>query len=430
MLLIGVTYMITSNLFLYIDPGTGSMLFSILLGLFTTLFFVMRSVVIKFKFMLTGKKIATDSKKYDFVIFCEGPQYINVFLPVLQAFEKKQITIHYLTSVKDDPAFAKNYTYVLPEYIGEGNTAITKLNMLIADVCLMTTPGLNVYQLKRSKGVKHYAHVLHAASDATMYRMFGIDYFDSILLSGDYQKKDLLKLEQIRGTQKKELVTVGCPYLDSLHQKFESAKQTNSTTKSNNFTVLVSPSWGENALLAKYGTKLLDPLVQAGFTVIIRPHPQSKKSEASMLEKLQKYYKNTENLEWDFERDNTISMAKSDTMISDFSGIIFDYIFLRDRPFLYVNSDINLDCYDAGDLLELEPPIQAWQFAVLPKIGKELQEKDFSKIGGIIKEMSDSSAFANARKEAKNTAWMHQGQSGQNIANYMIQKQKEFSKGE
>ncbi len=70
--------------------------------------------------------------------------------------------------------------------------------MLTADVCLMTTPGINVYQLKRSKGVKHYAHVLHAASDATMYRLFGIDYFDSILLSGDYQKKDIRLLEEIR----------------------------------------------------------------------------------------------------------------------------------------------------------------------------------------------------------------------------------------
>ncbi|OJF75652.1 MAG: CDP-glycerol--glycerophosphate glycerophosphotransferase [Treponema sp. CETP13] len=419
--------MITTNLLLYIDPGTGSMLFSILLGLFTTLFFVMRAVLIKFKFIVTGKKVTTDTKKYDFVVFCEGPQYINVFLPVLQAFEKKHITIHYFTSVKDDPAFAKNYNYVLPEYIGEGNAAITKLNMLIADICLMTTPGLNVYQLKRSKGVKHYAHVLHAASDATMYRMFGIDYFDSILLSGDYQKKDLLKLEQLRGTPKKEFVTVGCPCLDTLQQKFETAKQTDQPT---NFTVLVSPSWGPNALLAKYGTKLLDPLVQAGFTVIVRPHPQSKKSEAGMLEELQAHYKDTAGLEWDFERDNTIAMAKSDSMISDFSGIIFDYIFLRDKPFLYVNADINLDCYDAGDLLELEPPIQAWQFAVLPKIGKEIQEKDFPKIGDIIKEMSDSSAFANARKEAKNTAWMYQGQSGQNIADFMIQKQSEFSKGE
>jgi len=419
--------MINSTLFLYIDPGTGSMLFSILLGLFTTLFFVVRALAIKFKFMFTGKKVVTDTKKRKFVVFCEGAQYITVFLPVLEVFEKRQTKVYYLTSVKDDPAFAAKYNYVTPEYIGEGNVAITKLNMLIADVCLMTTPSLNVYQLKRSKGVKHYAHVLHMPNDATTYRMFGLDYFDSVLLSGDYQKKDLQKLEEIRNTPKKELITVGCPYLDTLQKKFDNFKNKQKADKSTNFTVLVSPSWGKEALLLKYGSKLLDPLVKTGFTIIVRPHPQSKKSETAMLEKLQARYKDTTTLQWDFERDNIGAMIKSDVMISDFSGIIFDYTFLCDKPFLYVNTDINLDCYDAGDLLELDPPIQPWQFAILPKIGRQVQEKDFAQIGTILKDMSDSKELAEERQQAKDTAWMYRGQSGDKVVEFMIRKQIELS---
>ncbi len=406
---------------LYIDPGTGSALFSIVLGLLTTVYFVGRALIIKFKFKLTGKKVDVSLDEQKYIVFCEGPQYLSVFLPVLEAFEKRKTELTYLTSVKDDPAFSANYEYIKTEYIGEGNTAIARLNFLKAAFCLMTTPGLNVYQLKRSKGVKHYSHVLHMASDATMYRMFGLDYFDSVLLSGDFQKKDIQLLEEMRNINQKELVTVGCPYLDVLKQRYESVK-VDCIKDKKDFTVLISPSWGQNALLTRYGTKLLDPLVKTGYQIIIRPHPQSKTSEKDMLDTLTETYKDCENVVWDFEKDNIYSIAKSDIMISDFSGIIFDYTFLHDKPFLYVHQDFDLRPYDADDLADNEPSIQPWQFEVLSTIGKKLDENDFENLETILKSMSDSEELAKARKMARETAWMHEGQAGEKIADYMIAK--------
>jgi len=40
------------------------------------------------------------------------------------------------------------------KYIGTGTKAYSYLRFLEADVCAMTTPGLDVLQIKRSKGVK------------------------------------------------------------------------------------------------------------------------------------------------------------------------------------------------------------------------------------------------------------------------------------
>lgn len=45
-----------NNFLLYIDPGTGSMLFSILIGAAATLFFVAKAAWIKLKILLSGKK--------------------------------------------------------------------------------------------------------------------------------------------------------------------------------------------------------------------------------------------------------------------------------------------------------------------------------------------------------------------------------------
>ena len=424
---------------LYIDPGTGSMLFSVLLGALTALYFVGRALTIKLKFVMTGKKASVQKQNAGIVLFCEGPQYINVFLPVLEAFEKRKINVIYYTSVEDDPAFKTGYTYVKSEYIGQGNTAIARLNFLQADICLMTTPGLDVYQLKRSKGVKHYSHVLHAPSDATMYRLFGLDYFDSVLLSGDYQKKDIRLLEADRNLKEKELVTVGCPYLDVLQQKFEAlknkeaverepqnAKQHTLQSEAPNCTVLVSPSWGKSALLSRYGEKLLDPLIKTGFHIVVRPHPQSKKSEPALLEALEKRYKETKNLEWNYESDNINALSRADIMISDFSGIIFDYVFLTGKTFLYVNEDIDIRPYDAGDLAEMEPPVEAWQFSVLPSIGKKLSEPDFENIGTVISGCVKNADYKTGQQKAKETAWMYRGQSGERIAEFLIQKQNEI----
>lgn len=411
-----------NNFLLYIDPGTGSMLFSILIGAAATLFFVAKAAWIKLKILLSGKKDGSgvvDASYKTYVIYNEGNQYWNVFKPVADEFEKRKIPLMYYTSSKTDPIFDQKYEFVTSEYIGEGNTAFAKLNMLSAGFVLMTTPGLQVYQLKRSKSVKHYSHVLHMPNDATTYRLFGLDYFDSVLLTGDYQKDDIRTLEKNRGINSKDLVTVGCSYLDVLSEKINSIP----AEENHVFTVLVSPSWGEVGVLKRFGERLLDPLAATGWKIIVRPHPQSKKSEADMLKRLEERYKDYANVEWDYNRDNIFSMKKADIMISDFSGIVFDYTFLCNKPVMYVNTDMDLRPYDAYDLNK-----QLWQFSVLEKIGIKLEEKDFANIKEVIQNASDSPELAEQRKIAKETAWMNIGKAGEKIADYMISTVEKQSK--
>ena len=396
---------------LYIDPGTGSALFSILIGAAATLYFVFRAVVLKLKTGFPSTRASLNSgytRKY--VIYNEGKQYFDLFKPVIEEFERNKVELLYLTSAADDPVFNGNWTYIKPEYIGEGNKAFAYLNFISAEVVLMTTPGLDVYQLKRAKTVKHYSHVIHGVTDATTYRLFGLDYFDSVLLTGDYQGDDIRLLEKQRGLPEKQLFTVGCSYLDEYSNKIKNIPP----EENHLFTVLVSPSWGPSALLTRYGEKLLDPLSASGWRVIIRPHPQSQKSENEMLERLQTRYKDSGNFVWDFERENIFSLSKADIMISDFSGIIFDYMFLRDKPVLYVNRDFDKRIYDADDLDH-----ELLQFKTLKEAGIELKEADFPKIIEIITNAKDSETLSAARKKALDTAWQYRGESGKRTFEFM-----------
>lgn len=397
---------------LYIDPGTGSMLFSILIGAAATLFFLAKALWLKLKLVFAGKKGVQEDKSYKkYVIYCEDKRYFTVFLPVAEEFEKRGIELTYYTGTEDDPIYEKQFSFVKPECIGTGNVAYAKLNMLSAGMVLMTTPGLQVYQLKRSKNVKHYSHIFHSCTDSTMYRLFGLDYFDSVLMTGDYQADDIRLLEKQRELPAKELVTVGCTYLDVLKEKMAAIP----AEENHEFTVLVSPSWGKSALLGLYGEKLLDPLVKSGMKIIVRPHPQSRISEKEMLDRLHERYKDAKNLSWDNERDNIYSLKKADIMISDFSGIVYDYTFLCDKPVMYANAEMDLlpyDIYDTGH----EP----WAVTTLQKIGIPIKEEDFANIANVIKNASDSPELAKLRAHYKAEAWQHIGEAGKLTADYMI----------
>ena len=397
---------------LYIDPGTGSILFSIVIGLITTLYFVAKTAFIKLKVLVYKDKTKTTDIKNDIVIYSEGKQYWNVFAPICKEFEKHERGLVFYTSSEDDPVFLQNYTYIKPEYIGKGNRAFARLNMLEAEICLMTTPGLDVYQLKRSKHVKHYSHILHALDDATSYRLFGLDYFDSVLLSGEYQIKGIRELESLRNIQKKELRVVGCPYLDVLSEKVKGVPKDNTV-----FTVLIAPSWGTNGILAKYGEHLITPLVETGWNVIIRPHPQSKVSEAAVLKRLEEKYSTNTNLSWDYNPENIGSLSKADIMISDFSSVIFDYCFLFDKPFLYCNSEFDHRPCDSSDLKEIP-----WKFSVLKDIGVELNSNGFDHIKEIISDACKSETLKENRLKAKDTAWQNRGYAGEAVYEFLVEK--------
>lgn len=74
--------------FLYIDPGTGSMLFSILIGVVSTLLFFGQRLFMKIKFFVSGgKTVKISSTKIPYVIFSDHKRYWNVFKPVCDEFE-------------------------------------------------------------------------------------------------------------------------------------------------------------------------------------------------------------------------------------------------------------------------------------------------------------------------------------------------------
>ena len=407
-------------MFLYIDPGTGSMLFSILIGVVSTVFFFGRQLYLKLKFIISGGKTEKLSNtKLPVVIFSDHKRYWNVFKPICEELEKRNIDAVYWTASPDDPALTQNYNHVKCEFIGEGNKSFSRLNMLNAGIVLATTPGLNVYQWKKSKNVQLYVHVFHEVGEPMGYRMFGLDFYDSVLLSGDFQANYIRYIEEKRNLPAKELTTVGCTYFDEIKTRLE--QNTKSKNQSNSKTVLLAPSWGSTAILSRYGEKIIKALVDTDFNIIIRPHPQSKTSEKELLDSLMNKYPETELLHWNFDNDNFDVLNESDILISDFSGVIFDFALCFDKPIIY--ADINYDSspYDAAWMEE-----ELWRFKVLPDLGIQLKESDFSNLKQIIENLISNEKYSSGRERIRKEAWSNQGKAASAIVDYLQNKLSEI----
>lgn len=402
--------------FLYIDPATGSMLFTILLGLISGIVYFFRNLFVKLKFSVAKDASLLHVDKKDLVIFLDDKRYWNIFEPICDELEKRQITSYYWTASPDDLARTKDYKYIHVECFDSTSKAIQRMNFLDARIVLSTTPSLDVFQWKRSKTVDYYVHIPHAASDISMYRMFGIDYYDAILLSGQYQKEQVRQLEKIRDLPAKEVAFVGIPYMDVMAKRVRTADKV-ATSNSNDKTILLAPSWGPNSILNKYGSKALQALINTGYHVIVRPHPQSFTAEKEMLEHLMEEFPNKESFEWNRDSDNFDVLHRSDILISDFSGVIFDFALIFDKPVMYADTSFDPSPYDCWWLED-----EAWTFRALPQLGKAFVESDFHNLKEIIDHCFLDPTYKEARDALRQETWLHPGEGAVRVADYLEEK--------
>ncbi|WP_394967751.1 CDP-glycerol glycerophosphotransferase family protein [uncultured Helicobacter sp.] len=430
--------------FAYLDPGSGSLLLSSVVAIFASVVFFIKNIFYKLtspRTLLSGgfsSRGGGNSKvKTHIVFYSEGKQYYHTFKPILDILDSIKHPYTYLTSGQDDPALSrKNLTYGVFTYIGEGNKAYIKLNTLKADICVLTTPGLDVLQLKRSKGVGHYCHIVHSLTPMT-YRAFGLDYFDSVLVANEIQKDFVREVEEAHAVKKKYIGVVGSTYLDELSNLRDTALHNESSldhkihlfdklsniSSHNKPVILVSPSWGKETILSKYGLRLLEPLAKAGFVLIVRPHPQSLigEAESKNIKNIQENLAKYENVVWDIGTPNVYAFTKADMMISDFSSVIFDFVCLEGKPVLTLDFEFDTAGYDLSDI-DMK---KFYTFNALKRIGGKLQEENFSNLATIIAEILESTKTQEVKK-CKEELWRYPHHAGFKATQELLKIEREL----
>jgi len=399
---------------LYIDPASTSALLYIIIAMAATIGFAFRGFFYKVKNLFLGKGFVShsDYKDIDIVFYSEGKQYWQVFLPIIKALDKKNISSVYFSSDKEDPGLDYISDYYQSKYIGNLTMTSVFLNKLNAKFVGMTTPQLDVMMIKRSKNVNHYGHIVHAPIDVFTYRKFAFDYFDSVFCSGPHQIKGIKQLELQRNTAKKMLLETGLTYYDVMLDELKRLPKVEKKRP----VVLVAPTWKEYSIINRFGIKFFEHLLKKNeYDIILRPHPQSYVSFPKIIGEIEDKFKSEDRITIDINPSGAASMAKADLMISDLSGVIWDFAFIFSKPVLLLET--KFDTIEGFEGSELN--YEMWEMKERGRLGSIFNENDIDNISDLVVDLLKNPP--NAQLESlKNESVYNIGNAGEVAANQIV----------
>ena len=138
-----------------------------------------------------------------------------------------------------------------------------------------------------------------------------------------------------------------------------------------------------------------------------------------------KEYPDSQQLEWNRDTDNFEVLRRSDILISDFSGVIFDFALVYDKPVIYTDPKFDTSLYDAW---WLKTPL--WTTTALPRLGRELTEDNMDHLKELIDSCLTDAQYAEGRSQVKKETWEHIGEGAERTADYLINKYEELTKKE
>ncbi len=280
------------------------------------------------------------------VFYSEGSGFYKYFQPVIDwLLSHSNIIIHYITADPDDQIFkiAESEERIKAYYIGQ-KRIITLFMRMDADLVVMTTPDLENFYLKRSYVRKdvEYVYIDHGlGSDNMLLREGALDHFDTVYCCGAHIVEEIKALCALRGIEPPtRTVEVGFPYLDALTEMYRQMPQKEKPKKQ----ILIAPSHQPGNILESCIDKMLDELLPLDCKIIVRPHPQALRRTPAVIENLiakyGQYPQEQLEIQTDFSSNDTV--YESDLLITDWSGIAYEFSFATLKPSLFINTPMKV----------------------------------------------------------------------------------------
>ena len=281
------------------------------------------------------------------VIYSEKSGFYKYFKSLIEELlARSNITIHYITNDPNDVIFevAKANPRIRPYYIGLKKT-IPLMMKLEADMVVMTTPDLDKYYLKKSIMKKdiEYVYIPHALMSMHMGMKEGsLDAFDTVFCAGEHIKREVAATVKHYGLPEKTLVEFGYPLADDLIAVGEKERETHKNDGRKE--ILIAPTWNEDNILDSCIDEMLEKLLCDDYHITVRPHPEYVKRYGPRMQAIVEKWQSKvgDGLTFELDFSSNSSIYSSDLMITDWSGISFEYSFATKRPVLFVNTKMKV----------------------------------------------------------------------------------------
>jgi len=195
------------------------------------------------------------------------------------------------------------------------------------------------------KGTK-VVHVPHSmVSLHTIFQTKTFRHFDVVFCCGPHHLEEVAAIASSLGRNIAAYPT-GYEYIDTL----ASAGRAGSIAAHERRTVLVAPTWGASGLLSRFGRRVVDDLLSQ-YDVILRPHPYKRDLVESVIQELVADHGDGGRLVIDGDVDARPSMERADVMVSDFSGVAFEFALAYGSPVVFMDGPRKNDHIDHSRVL-------------------------------------------------------------------------------
>jgi len=271
----------------------------------------------------------------EIVVYAESGQDWHHFAPLIEELNGPlQRRVTYVTSDPQDPGLARKHGLYLALCIPEGWFLTIHFQFQRAGVVVLTMMDLGNLQLKRSINPVHYLYLFHSLGTTHMAdHADSYDAYDSLFCTGPHHVRELRRREELAGLAPRNLFEFGHPRLEELVAEAEKRTAVPDEVP----TVLIAPTWGEDAIFNRCGHELVGTLLGAGLRVIVRPHYHTRRLTPAVIDSLIASFGGHPRFETVERMGETDSLFRSDILVSDWSAMAIEYALGLEKPVLFID---------------------------------------------------------------------------------------------
>lgn len=317
------------------------------------------------------------------VFYSERNIYYQTFGPFLEELLKDPtLSCSYITSDKNDPILKQHSERLYPFYFNYFLKSV--FDKMDARCFVFTMPDLNTYHLKKSKYTKEYIYLFHAFSSTHLqYNEKAFDAYDTVFCVGPHHIKEIQKREELYDLLQKKLLPIGYPRMDVVYRKFQTYKKEGATK-----TILIAPTWSMASLFENGIKTIVEELSKTDYCVIVRPHPEFLKRRKEIAARVEQIVKTLPNFIWEDQLLNENSLYQADLLITDRSGIAFEYAFGTERPVLFIDTPLK-EHNKNWKRLGLEPI----ELQLRNEVGLHLEMNELNQLLPTVNTLLDNAAY-------------------------------------
>lgn len=353
------------------------------------------------------------------VFYSESSGFYKYFRSIIQSLlDQSDVVIHYVTSDPDDAIFQKNDPRIRPYYVDEPRL-ISLMMKIEADIVVMTTPDLEKYHIKRSRVRPNVEYVFMdhgVSSDNLAYRTGALDAYDTLLVVSREQAIEARAIEKLRHTKKKRIIECGYGLIDDMIASYEALDHVENEKK----TILIAPSWQYDNIMDSCLDDLADGLYGRGYRIVIRPHPQYVRRFPQRMQEIMDRYRDRLSEDFVIETDfsSNVTVYTADLVITDWSGISFEFCFTTLKPCLFINTQLKVINNDYKKV-----PLVPFDITARSKVGRQIEKSQVKDIAGVVEDLlTHQEEYRERILDLRQKHFYNLGHSGEVGAQYILHR--------